>query len=92
MTGAPDRHGFGPQASSSHISDCTHAPTVASLGLQVRLIPTDQDQERELARLIASCEILRSECERLFGQIVELLNKERCRTQDYDSPSPSLDL
>jgi hypothetical protein len=92
MTGAPRQHEFGAQAQFSHVSDCATTPTVASLGIQVRLISTDWDREKDLARLIASCETLRNECERLFGQIVELLNEERCRTQAGDSPSPSLDL
>jgi hypothetical protein len=50
------------------------APTVASLG--VRLVPIDVGRERELAKLIASCEILQDECERLFQRIVDLLADE----------------
>lgn len=47
--------------------------TVASLGLQVRLVPIDEDRDRELARLILSFETLRTECERLFQQSIDLL-------------------
>jgi hypothetical protein len=50
-------------------------------------MPIDQDRERDLARLIAACEILRNECERLFRQIVELLNEDRCSAQDGPSSS-----
>ncbi|WP_147707150.1 hypothetical protein [Microvirga massiliensis] len=92
MTEAPRGRGFDAQARSSRASDRAGTPTVASLGLQVRLIPIDQHRERELERLIASCEILRTECERLFRRTIELLYEERCRVQDSDGPSSSLDL
>jgi hypothetical protein len=92
MTEAPRGRGSDAQARSSHVSDGAGTPTVASLGVQVRLIPIDPDRERELARLIASCEILRNECERLFRRTIELLNEERCRAQDGDSSSSSSDL
>jgi hypothetical protein len=78
-----------PQGSSSHVSDGAGVPTVASLGIQVRLIPMGHERERELARLIASCEILRNECERMFRRTVDLLNEDRCSPQD--SPSSSSD-
>ena len=90
MTDASRERGFDAQGPSSHVSDRVGRPTVASLGLQVRLMPIDQDREKELARLIASCEILRNECERLFRQIVELLNEAPCSAQD--GPSSSSDL
>ncbi len=92
MTGTPRRYGSGPQAQSLHASDGAGTPTIASLGVQVRLIPTDQNCERELAKLIASCEILRNECECLFDRIVELLNEDRCSVHHRVSPSPSLDM
>ena len=86
------QHGLGAQAQSSHVSDRAGTPTVASLGVQVRLIPTDQDRERELEKLIVSYGILRDECERLFRRTIELLHEDRCRAQDSDGPSSSLDL
>ena len=91
MTEAPRGRGSDAQARSFHAADRAGTPTVASLGIQVRLIPTDQDRERELERLIGSCEILRNECECLFGRIIELLHEDRCRAQDSDGPSSSLD-
>jgi hypothetical protein len=87
MTDAPHARGFDTQGSSSHVSDSADIPTVASLGVQVRLIPIDQDREQELARLIAACEILRNECESLFRRIAELLNEDRCSAQDGPSSS-----
>jgi hypothetical protein len=92
MTGAPRGRGFDTQARSTHTADRTGTPTVASLGVQVRLIPINQNRERELERLIASCEILRTECERLFLRTIKLLHEERCRAQDSDGPSSSPDL
>jgi hypothetical protein len=88
MTDASRERGFDAQGLSSHVSDGTGVPTVASLGVQVRLIPIDQDREKELAKLIAACESLRNECERLFCRIVELLNEDRCSAQDGPSSSP----
>ncbi len=92
MTGAPRGRGLDAKGRSSHTADRAGTPTVASLGVQVRLTPIDQNRERELERLIVSCEILRKECERLFRRIAGLLHESRCRAQDSDGPSSSLDL
>lgn len=87
MTGASHEPGLDAQGPSSHVSNNVSQPTVASLGVQVRLIPIDHDREKELAKLIAACEILRNECESLFRRIGELLNEDRCRAQDGPSSS-----
>jgi hypothetical protein len=87
MTDASHEPGLDAQGPSSHVSNSASRPTVASLGVQVRLIPIDQDREKELARLIAACEILRDKCESLFCRIVELLNDDRCSAQDGPSSS-----
>jgi hypothetical protein len=87
MTDAPRERGLDAQGPSSHVSNRASRPTVASLGVQVRLIPIDQDREKELAKLIAACEILRNECESLFRRIVELLNEDCCSAQDDPSSS-----
>jgi hypothetical protein len=50
--------------------------TVASLGMRVRLVPADLDRDRQLSDLIASCELLRAEWERLFQLIVAHLNED----------------
>lgn len=86
MTGTSRERGFDAQGPSSHVADSVDRPSVASLGVQVRLIPIDQDQ-KELARLIAVCAILRNDCERLFRRIVEVLNEDRCSAQDGPSSS-----
>ncbi|MCB5173580.1 hypothetical protein [Microvirga lenta] len=88
MTGTSRERGFEAQGSSSHASDSAGVPTVASLGLQVRLVSIDQNREKELARLIVACESLRNECERLFRRIVAVLNEDRGSAQDGPS-SPS---
>lgn len=49
-------------------------PTVASIGMHVRLVPADAD--RDVARLIASCDALRAECERLHRQVQDLLHED----------------
>jgi hypothetical protein len=87
MTGTSRERGFDAQGPSSHISDSLDRPTVASLGIQVRLIPIDQDRERELAQQIAACEMLWNDCERLFRRIVEVLNEDRCSAQDGPASS-----
>jgi hypothetical protein len=63
------------------------APTVASLG--VHLVPIAAGRERQVAKLIASCEILRDECERLFQRIADLLEDEADFPPGDDSPLPS---
>ena len=67
-------------------------PTVASLGLQVRLIPVSADRESEISDLIAACETLRAEWERLFQRVIDLLNEDNPRTGGGNGRSPSSDL
>jgi hypothetical protein len=54
-------------------------PTVATLGIQARLVPADLDRQHEFRNLITSCEILRQDCERLFQRMIEFLEND---TQD----------
>jgi len=65
-------------------------PTVASLGL--RLVPIDAGRERQFAKLIASAEVLRDECERLSHRIVDLLEAEADLPCDEDGPSSRITL
>ncbi len=90
MTRAPRR----PQskASSKHTSDCSGAPTVASLGVRVRLVPAEPHRQEEIAHLIATSEILRAEWERLFQRVIDLLNEDDSQTQGGDSRSPPSEL
>jgi len=77
---------------SERIPDRVCTPTVASLGVQVRLVPIGIDRESNLARLIASGETLRLEWESLLQQIVDLLSDDVRSVQDSDSSSRSSDL
>ena len=77
---------------SEQTPDRVCTPTVASLGVQVRLVPTDIDRESKLARLIVSGETLRLEWESLFQQVIDLLNHDGRSIHDSDSSSPPSDL
>ena len=79
---------------SQQTPDRVCTPTVASLGVQVRLVTIDIDIDREskLARLIASGETLRLEWESLFQQVVDVLSDDLRSVQDTDSSSSSYDL
>ena len=70
----------------------SRTPTVASLGIQVRLTPVDPNRERQLASLLAACEILRAECERLFQRIADLIDEDALRGQGRGHSSRSSDL
>jgi len=86
------RRGLGAQTPSVDTSERAGPPTVASLGLRVRLIPVDADREGKLARLIASGETLRLEWESLFQQVVELLQEDVRAVRDSDGSSSSSEL
>jgi hypothetical protein len=66
-------YALGPRAGSAD------APTVASLGLRVRLVPAARERERAVADLITSCERLRGEWEALFQQVIDLLELQNRR-------------
>jgi hypothetical protein len=76
---------------SERASDRAGAPTVASLGVQARLVRVDPNRERDIADLVASCEILRIEWERLFRRVVDLLGEE-LRSNRGDRPPSSSEL
>jgi hypothetical protein len=50
--------------------------TVASTGVQARVVPIDLERASDIATLIASVEVLQGECERLFQRITALLTAE----------------
>jgi hypothetical protein len=89
MTRAPRERRLNP--STKRTRDCIDIPTVASLGVQVRLVPIDIDRERQLTSLVASCETLRAEWESLFQQIIHLLNDDVRRIQDGDRSARPFD-
>ncbi len=72
-------------------NDCRDIPTVASLGIQARLIPIHADQEREIADLIQSYERLRVEWERLFHRAMDLLGEGGRRARASRSSPPVAD-
>ena len=77
---------------SEQTSNRVCTPTVASLGVQVHLVPIDVDRESKLARLIASGETLRLEWESLFQQVLDLLSDNVRGVQDSDRSSRPSDL
>jgi hypothetical protein len=82
--------GYRPETASLSQSP-SHSPatlTVASLGMRVHLAPADVERERRLRDLIASCETLRAEWERLFQQVIALLDEETSIARDISRPSP----
>ncbi len=90
MTRAPRRHPN--KASLKHTSDCSGVPTVASLGVRVRLVPAESDRQKEIAHLIAACKTLRAEWERLFQHLIALLNEDDPRDPSGVGRSPPTDL
>lgn len=54
----------------------TEIPTVASLGVQARLVPTDPERDREVACLIARYERVCRDWDRLVQQALALLGPE----------------
>ena len=87
MTRAPGPHPDGVQAASQDLSDNVSPPMVASLGVRVRLVPADRDQERQLDDLIASFRILSAEWELLFQQVINTLS-EGAPVREGKRPSP----
>jgi hypothetical protein len=77
---------------SEQTPDRVCTPTVASLGVQVRLVPVDVNRESKLARLIASGETMRLEWESLFQQVLDLLSDDVRGVQDSDRSSRPSDL
>jgi hypothetical protein len=89
MTGAP-RPRPKKLAALGHTSASEGPPTVASLGVRAHLVPVDLERERQLRDLIASCETLRTEWERLFQRVIALLDEEASIVRAVDRPSPLL--
>ncbi len=65
-------------AASKGRSKTTKRVTVASLGVQARLVRVDPDHARELADLISACEGLRQEWDRLLTRLIDRLRQEGC--------------
>ncbi|GEO14637.1 hypothetical protein MAE02_23330 [Microvirga aerophila] len=76
MRRAPQTRSRRGQAELQGTQPSTAPLTVASLGMRVRLIRADQDRDRQLADLIASCETLRAQWELLFRRIIDCLDDD----------------
>jgi hypothetical protein len=88
------RRGQSPHqhSASQGVSNTRTEGTVASLGVQARLVRDDPDRERDVADLIAACERLRQEWDRLFTRVVERLREEgRDGCVDYLPYPPTCD-
>jgi hypothetical protein len=79
------------KASLKHTPHCSSLPTVASLGVRVRLVPAEPDRQEEIAHLIMACETLRAEWERLFQRMIDLLNEGDDRAPASKNPPPVSD-
>ncbi len=90
MTRAPRRHPN--KASLTHTSDRSGVPTVASLGVRARLVRAEPDRQEEVVHLIAACETLRAEWERLFQRVIDLLSEDDPRDPSGVGRSPPTDL
>jgi hypothetical protein len=64
-------------------------PTVASLGLQVYLVPVASERERQIRDLMSSCEALRAEWECLFQRVIALLDEQALAVPNVERPFPS---
>jgi hypothetical protein len=65
----------------------TGSPTVASLGVRVRIVPVDVNFDSELAGRIASCERLQAEVEDLLTRL-RRLREAGFATRDHDCSPP----
>ncbi len=65
----------------------TKSPTVASLGVQVRLVSVDTTSDSEVASLIASGERLQAEVEELLSRL-RWLRKAGYATRNHDRSPP----
>ena len=67
---APAHHPTRPGADTGHVA------TVASLGVQARIVHADAEHNCKVADLIAACERLRDQSERLFDRVIDLLRDD----------------
>lgn len=71
----PGRHADEPSSQPGALP-----ATVASLGIRAHLVAADPDRERQRSDLIAACERLRAEWERLLRQIIDHLGDDDQRS------------
>jgi hypothetical protein len=84
------RRGQSPQrhTASQDVSNTKPAATVASLGVRVRLVRVDPARERDVDDLIAACERLRVEWDRLLTRVMDRLREEACDGCGDPCPDP----
>lgn len=85
MKRAPDVRRLKGRVRFKHSSDPLGTWTVASVGVQARLIRMDADREREVASLISSYERLCAKWEQLFQKAIELLEEDFRGNPDDDA-------
>jgi hypothetical protein len=76
MTKAPQERRRKAQSHRDREAACPQAATVASLGVQARLVPVDPERERDVACLIARYERVCRDWDRLVQQAIALLGSE----------------
>lgn len=82
MTKSPRQHNPKPLVNCGGRAGNKKAATVASTGVQARLVRTDSERERKIEGLIASCEALRAAWDHLFQEVIDCLNEEEQGTRD----------
>ena len=70
------RTGCKPPAQVSHSASKAVSATVASLGVQARLVRVDPERERAFAHLVEQYECICQEWEHLVHQAIDLLGPE----------------
>jgi hypothetical protein len=82
------RTGHRPPAQVSHVASKAASATVASLGVQARLVRVDPDRERAFARLLEQYEGICQEWDHLARQAINLLGPEFQPHPPGDEPLP----
>ena len=75
-----------PPAQVSHVASGAASTTVASLGVEARLVRVDPDRERAFARLLEQYEPICQEWDHLVHQAVDLLGPEFQPNPPDDGP------
>ncbi|WP_457091243.1 hypothetical protein [Microvirga sp. P5_D2] len=92
MTGAPCRCRLCRLHPPTLAHPNSRPATVASLGLQVRLVPADVAGEHQLTDLLAAWDALHAEQEGLFRHILAVLRAESGHGQPERDPTHSPDV
>ncbi len=84
MSKAPQAPGPNGHSMDHHAGEQDPPATVASLGVQARLVPVDPARDHELASLIARCDAVFREWERLVRRAVHLLGYDPSARSERD--------